>query len=228
MNSGAVKLTGINCWFFIEIMSFYGYILSAWAFIFETSIKSSLGWSKYRDDNKEEKDRYKVDFIKFYRKDIDWLAFVTILFQVNICLILVDYLIVFTGEKENLPHPLRHSTFILLGNHGLQMIFLRQFYDEKRRVNTKNNWLWGVHFVFYVYVIWAYYFSGKLRDEPSDNIKIWIPLDILLTFNITLYQVYYNWEQTNEDEMLKAEEEEENGIEMTETEPSNLNTSLLN
>lgn len=75
-----VKLTGINCWFFIEIMSFYGYILSAWAFIFETQIKSSLGWSKHRDNNECEKIRYKEDFIKFYRKDIDWLAFVTILF----------------------------------------------------------------------------------------------------------------------------------------------------
>lgn len=75
------------------------------------------------------------------------------------------------------------------------MIFFRNFFDEKRRVNTKNNWLWAVHFCFYVYVIWAYYFSGKLKDETSDNIKIWIPLDVLLTFNITLYQIYYNWEQ---------------------------------
>lgn len=79
------------------------------------------------------------------------------------------------------------------------MIFLRSFYDENRRVNTKNNWLWGVHLIFYVYVIWAYYFSGKLHEETSDNIKIWIPLDILLTFNITMYQIYYNWEQNNED-----------------------------
>ena len=155
------KLTGINCWFFIEIMSFYGYILSAWAFIFETSIKSSFGWSKHRDTNAE-KLRYTEDFIKFYRKDIDWLAFVTILFQVNICLICVDNFIIFTGDKANEPHPLRKCTYILLGNHGLQMIFLREFYDKERRVNTKNNWLWGVHFVFYVYVIYEYYFSGKL------------------------------------------------------------------
>ena len=91
-------------------------------------------------------------------------------------------------------HPLRHCTFILLGNHALQMIFLRSFFDENRRVNTKNQWLWGVHFIFYVYVIYEYYFSGKLAQETSDNIKIWIPLDILLTFNITLYQLYYNWE----------------------------------
>ena len=101
MNSDpAVKLTGINCWFFIEIMSFYGYILSAWAFILETQIKSSFGWSNYRDETAEEKDRYKVDFIKFYRKDIDWLAFVTILLQVNMCLILVDHFLIFTGDKE--------------------------------------------------------------------------------------------------------------------------------
>ena len=38
------KLTGINTWFIIEILSFYGYILSAVAFIVENSIKSSLGW----------------------------------------------------------------------------------------------------------------------------------------------------------------------------------------
>jgi hypothetical protein len=90
------------------------------------------------------------------------LAFVTILFQVNICLICVDNFIIFTGDKANEPHPLRKCTYILLGNHGLQMIFLREFYDKERRVNTKNNWLWGVHFVFYVYVIYEYYFSGKL------------------------------------------------------------------
>ncbi len=81
MNSPTeVKLTGINCWFFIEIMSFYGYILSAWAFIFEMQVKSSLGLLDYRENNDAEKERYKEDFIKFYRKDIDWLAFVTILF----------------------------------------------------------------------------------------------------------------------------------------------------
>ena len=110
------------------------------------------------------------------------------------------------------------------------MIFLREFYDKDRRVNTKNNWLWGVHFVFYVYVIWAYYFSGKRDQETSDNIKIWIPLDILLTFNITLYQVYYNWEQKNEDQLKKdeMEENETNQLEMEETKPANLVSPLLN
>ena len=80
------KLTGINTWFIIEILSFYGYILSAVAFIVENSIKSSLGWV-----NKEHlKERYKSDFIAFHRKDLDWLAFVTILFNVNIGLICID------------------------------------------------------------------------------------------------------------------------------------------
>lgn len=86
--------------------------------------------------------------------------------------------------------------------------------------------MWGVHFVFYCYVIYAYYFSGKLAAETSDNIKIWIPLDVLLTFNITLYQIYYNWEQSVEDERKKIEEEEKRleGEEMT---PANINSSLL-
>ena len=35
MNDKSQKLEGINMWFIIEIMSFYGYILSAVIFIFE-------------------------------------------------------------------------------------------------------------------------------------------------------------------------------------------------
>jgi len=42
---------------------------------------------------------YKFDFIAFYRKDIDWLAFVTILLNVNICLILIDKFIIFTDDN---------------------------------------------------------------------------------------------------------------------------------
>ena len=74
------KLTGINTWFIIEILSFYGYILSAVAFIVENSIKSSLGWI----DKSHMMERYKSDFINYHRKDLDWLAFVTILLNVNI------------------------------------------------------------------------------------------------------------------------------------------------
>lgn len=85
--------------------------------------------------------------------------------------------------------------------------------------------MWGVHFVFYVYVSWAYYLSGMRNEETSDNIKIWIPLDILLTFNIILYQVYYNWEQKQEDAKKKIEAEE--ALDMDEMSPANLNSSLL-
>jgi len=37
------KLTGINVWFIIEILSFYGYILSAIIFIILKMFESSLG-----------------------------------------------------------------------------------------------------------------------------------------------------------------------------------------
>ena len=87
MTSPAAKrLSGINLWFIIEILSFYGYILSAIAFILENSFKSSLGIL----DKSHIKERYQCDFIAFHRKDLDWLAFVTILFNVNIVLIFID------------------------------------------------------------------------------------------------------------------------------------------
>ena len=102
------KLTGINTWFIIEILSFYGYILSAVAFIVENSIKSSLGWL-----NKEHLcERYKSDFIAFHRKDLDWLAFVTILFNVNIGLICIDEFIIFADkDKSLLNFPLKNIVY---------------------------------------------------------------------------------------------------------------------
>ena len=27
-----------------------------------------------------------------------------------------------------------------------------KFYDKKRRVNTSNNWVWGVHLISYLYI----------------------------------------------------------------------------
>ena len=91
-----MRLKGINLWFIIEILSFYGYILSAIAFIFENTVKSSLGVL----NKKGLKERYQSDFIDFHRKDLDWLAFVTILFNVNIGLIFIDEFVIFTGENR--------------------------------------------------------------------------------------------------------------------------------
>ena len=90
---------GINLWFIIEILSFYGYILSAIAFIFENTIKSSLGLLE-REKKEGLANRYESDFIDFHRKDLDWLAFVTILFNVNLGLIFIDEFVIFTGENR--------------------------------------------------------------------------------------------------------------------------------
>ena len=68
------KMNGINLWFLIEILSFYGYILSAMIFILFNICKSSMGWLKKADD------RHHFDFIAYHRKDLDWAAFVQILF----------------------------------------------------------------------------------------------------------------------------------------------------
>ena len=155
MNSESeTKLTGINTWFVIEILSFYGYIISAIAFIFFHGMKSTFS-SKKQECHK---DRYKYDFLAYHKKDLDWLAFVSILFNVNIGLFCIDEMIIYnTPEKrEGKTFPLRNIMIQLLANHGLQMIFLRDFYDENRRVNTNSQWVWYVHFTSYCYIIWVY------------------------------------------------------------------------
>jgi hypothetical protein len=96
MNSeSSHKLTGINTWFVIEILSFYGYIFSAICFIFFHGIKSTF--SKKDECHKE---RYKYDFLAYHKKDLDWLAFVSILFNVNIGLFCIDEYIIYNTEEK--------------------------------------------------------------------------------------------------------------------------------
>ena len=93
------KLKGINIWFVIEILSFYGYILSAIVFIFFHGLKSSFT----KEKNPSHADMYKYDFLAYHKKDLDWLAFVSILFSaLNINyvlqeLILTDDALAFCG-----------------------------------------------------------------------------------------------------------------------------------
>jgi len=74
MNSLNDRVSGINTWFIIEILSFYGYILSAIIFILTHSVKSSCGTLKIRKD--EDNPLYKYDFVSYMRKDLDWAAFI--------------------------------------------------------------------------------------------------------------------------------------------------------
>ena len=171
MNSVKGRLTGINTWFIIEILSFYGYILSAVVYIVEHSLKSSAGFPKKQNDSDP---LYKHDFIAYNRKDLDWAAFVQILFNVNICLMALDYWIIFKNEiidsevpYEEHPHPLKHVTKLLLFNHLLQMIFLKSFFDENNRVNTRNKWVWVTHLISYSYVAYIYAFTDARFRERS-------------------------------------------------------------
>jgi hypothetical protein len=75
------------------------------------------------------------------------------------------------------------------------MVFLRDFYDDKRKVNTKNSWVWIVHLVSYSYILYVYCFTSASADEASESSKIWVPLDIILTINISLYQLFYVYEE---------------------------------
>jgi len=77
MNSVRARLTGINAWFIIEILSFYGYILAASIYILGHSCRSSCG--RKRRVDYEEDPLYKHDFVSYNKKELDWAAFVQIL-----------------------------------------------------------------------------------------------------------------------------------------------------
>jgi len=79
-------------------MAFYGYIFSAGWYIFEHQIKSTLGLAYVESV----KDRYKYDFINYHRKDLDWLAFVSILMTSNIGLMMINQFVLHEETKSKL------------------------------------------------------------------------------------------------------------------------------
>jgi len=118
----------------------------------------------------------------FNRKDLDWRAFVTILFQVNVGILLIDEFVMLTEVNK-----LRSLMYQCLANHLLQMIFLRDFYDVNGKVNTKNTCVWYIHIVSYAYIIYEYSHHSYHSDQSTELSEMWIPLDIILTINIFFY-----------------------------------------
>ena len=80
MQSDSVVLEGYNLWFTIELISFYAYIGAAILFIFERSLISNLGLI----NKKTIADCYKYDFINYHEKELNWMAFIFIMFLVNL------------------------------------------------------------------------------------------------------------------------------------------------
>lgn len=210
MNSVEHRLTQINTWFLIEILSFYGYILAAIFFSFDYSFRSTIGWLRKNPHSHDPV--WKHDFLAYYRRDLHWAAFVQILFTVNIALIAIDRYLVFKEVTQQFgfrdlfsadyPHPLKHVTYLLDFNHIIQMIFLKSFFDEHRRVDTKNLWVWYIHAISYTYILYVLLFTDLYNREISIASKMWIPLDIILTFLIVAYQGYYIYQQNLIDKSL--------------------------
>jgi len=60
-------------------------------------ISSSLGLL----DKNSLKERYQYDFLSYHRDDLHWFAFVVILFTVNVSLVLLDDIFIFTGGPKH-------------------------------------------------------------------------------------------------------------------------------
>jgi hypothetical protein len=113
------------------------------------------------------------------------LAFITILFVVNIALIVIEETTVF---KEDHVNPLRPLMYQLLFNHTLHFIFKRSFLDEDRKITKKHKWIWLVNLCSYSYIIYKYFYTDAAEKSESAFSRSWIPLDILL---MTLVAIYY-------------------------------------
>lgn len=90
--------------------------------------------------------------------------------------------------------PLRFIQYLLLGNHLLQIIFhvfLRNFFRHDGKLNTDYQWVWLVLLISYSYIIYSYFFTDIVQRDHSESSRMWIPLDILLTFGIAIYQFIY-------------------------------------
>ena len=84
--------------------------------------------------------------------------------------------------------------YLLLATHFLQFVFLRNFYDNQRRVNTKHSWVWVIHVCVYSYFIYAFLEHHNLphrEQDPFISRHVWIPMDICLSTFVFMYFVVY-------------------------------------
>ena len=98
------------------------------------------------------------------------------------------------GETQEISQgPLNSLMKQLCCNHLLQMIFLKNFLTSERKINTNNSWVWVVHALNYPYIFYVFYFTDARQNCNSLAKKIWIPLDMLLTLGVTMYQFGYRY-----------------------------------
>ena len=79
------KITGLNMWYIIEVLTFYMYLLSAMGFIAKTQILRSCGKQQQYDD------RYKYGFLRFHQIQLKWLSLLMILVMVSLSIMIIDW-----------------------------------------------------------------------------------------------------------------------------------------
>jgi len=79
-------------------------------------------------------------------------------------------------------------------------VFLRHWYNDDRKINTSNRWVWTVHFINYPYMAFIFFFTNARELDPSESRAMWIPLDFLLTTLLTCYMGFFSAMEAKEDE----------------------------
>ena len=155
-------------------------------FIFERTLLSNLGLL----NKKAVADCYKYDFVIYHNKAINWMAFLFILLITNFTICYYNAIRENSAEDRTIDaSTLQFEMQMLLVYHILQVVFLRNFYDEQstyRRIYVRSNWVWMMQVLIYPYVSLAY-LAELNNNRLLESHRIWIPLDIMLTYLMNIY-----------------------------------------
>jgi len=71
---------------------------------------------------------------------------------------------------------------VLWVKHLIHFLFSRTFYDENGKIVKSHEWIWILDLCVYTYVVKEYVQSELTDPDINLSRRMWIPVDILITF----------------------------------------------
>ena len=193
------NLNSYALWFTIEIVSFYSYIISTILYIFEHQIWTLCGKRLYNERKSVE-----YDFIRFFKREIEWYACLFLVMAVNIAISILNLKRDTTEHKahshkgfDGLAHgPLGYTMVSLNVIHLFQFIILRHIADYDMNIQSKYFvWAWGINGIAYPLILYDLYLSTHIKNvwhhKEYESRYVWVLLDTLITLCSTIYFIVH-------------------------------------
>ena len=130
-------------------------------------------------------DRHFYDYIQYHKLDLDWAAFLQILFNVNLGIFIIDSVFIYPKtpiltKEWHEKFALGHVILLLLFSHLIKLVFSRKFFSDDGKVHTIRWPLLAFHVFIFCYEVYMYFFTDARDKDISEAHKMWVPLDCLL------------------------------------------------